>query len=191
VSLQTKQLMNITVENEQLKQEVMNLKQVIEKLTEDIGRYQIGTPLCPVELTMTNFEQHKKDGDKWYSPPFYTHTKGYKMCLLVYAGGNGGGVNTHVSVFLLLMKGEYDDQLKWPLGDIFTIQLLSQDGEEGQCLKIVVSNIDGYSRVVDGERSRAQLQTGKGQQLFIAHTELIPKYLQNNRLKFYIEVMQR
>ena len=77
----------------------------------DINAYQIGTPLRPVEITMPDYEQHLKDDDKWYSPPFYTHPKGYKMCFYVYAGGNGDGASTHISTFLMLiiMKGRYDE----------------------------------------------------------------------------------
>ena len=59
--------------------------------------------VLPTERTMTNFEQHKIDSDQWYSPPFYTHPQGYKMCLKVYANGSGKGKGTHVSVYGYLM----------------------------------------------------------------------------------------
>ena len=36
------------------------------------------------------------------------------MCLAVYANGVGEGAGTHVFLSLLLLRGEYDDQLKWP-----------------------------------------------------------------------------
>ena len=62
------------------------LKQQVEKLTRDLSAYEIGTPLCPVEFTMTDFEQHKRDDDRWYSPPFYTQPKGYKMCQVTKCG---------------------------------------------------------------------------------------------------------
>ena len=39
--------------------------------------------IIPIELSMTEFKKHKRDGGKWYSEPFYTHPKGYKMCLRV------------------------------------------------------------------------------------------------------------
>ena len=196
VSLQTKQLMDLTVENEQLKQlkqEVTNLKeenkqlkQTVEKLTKDIERYQIGTPLCPIELTMTNFEQHKEDGDEWYSPPFYTHPKGYKMCTLVYAGAVGDDANVYVSLYLKLMKGEYDDQLKWPLRGIFEVQLLSQNGEERLWVRTVTYDRrtpDKYCvRVVDEKVT----DVGFGMFKFIRHSKLKPVYLQNDCLKFHI-----
>ncbi len=140
---------------------------------------------------MTNFEQHKRDHDKWFSPPFYTHPKGYKMCLYVYAAG-GAGVNAHVSPFLMLMRGQCDDQLEWPLRGTFSVQLLSQNGDEGHDNdnNIVVeipfddNTRDLYcSRVVDADLHGY----GWGCPTFIAHTKLKPRYLQDDCLKFYIK----
>ena len=42
-----------------------------------------------------------------YSPPFYTGRNGYKMCIRAYLNGDGIGYNTHVSIFFVLMKGEF------------------------------------------------------------------------------------
>ena len=80
---------------------------------------------------MINFEKHKKVGDNWYSPPFYFHIGGYKMCLRVYANGTDSDGATHVPVFRYLNRGEYDDQLKWPFRGAITIQLLNQSRDEG------------------------------------------------------------
>ena len=48
------------------------------------------------------------------------------MCLRVDANGNGKGAGTHVSAFMYLMRGEHDDQLKWPFQGDITVQLLNQ-----------------------------------------------------------------
>ena len=69
---------------------------------------QIGM-LPPVRLTMTNYEEMKKSNQQWYSPPFYTHSGGYKMRLNVVANGCGAGKGTYVSVYAYLMRGEFDD----------------------------------------------------------------------------------
>ena len=66
----------------------------------------------PLTIRMANFSHYKRSGKVWYSPPFY-YGDGYKMQLAVYANGTGAGAGTHVSIVLLRMKGEYDDQLKW------------------------------------------------------------------------------
>ena len=80
----------------------------------------------PPVFKMSQFSQLKGNNDEWYSPGFYTHTCGYKMCLSVDANGYGDGKGTHVSVFLVLMKGENDDALTWPIKYKCTITLLNQ-----------------------------------------------------------------
>ena len=49
-----------------------------------------------------------------YSPPFFTSLHGYRMCLRLYLDGDGQGKGTHVSLFLVIMKSDYDDLLLWP-----------------------------------------------------------------------------
>ena len=66
-----------------------------------------------VILPMRSFSKYRCSGKVWHSPPFY-YREGYKMCLAVYANGVETGTGTHVSVAILHIKGEYDDQLKWP-----------------------------------------------------------------------------
>ena len=70
----------------------------------------------PLTIRMTNFSHYKQSGKVWYSPPFY-YGDGYKMQLAVYANGTGAGAGTHVSIVLLRMKGEHDDQLRWTEDD--------------------------------------------------------------------------
>ena len=66
----------------------------------------------PLPIRMTNFSHYQQSGKVWHSPPFY-YTAGHKMQLAVYANGTGAGAGTHVSIVLLRMKGEDDDQLPW------------------------------------------------------------------------------
>ena len=68
--------------------------------------------LVPVSFTMTGFQQKKSSNSSWYSPSFYTHPHGYKICLRVDANGYGVRKNSHVSVYLYMMRGEYDESLK-------------------------------------------------------------------------------
>ena len=39
---------------------------------------------------------------------------GYKMCARIYLNGDGMGKGTHVSLFFVIMRGQYDALLKWP-----------------------------------------------------------------------------
>ena len=87
--------------------------------------------ISPPDMVMTDFEEQKKAGNTWFSPPFYSHIGGYKMCLRVNANGHSDGKGTHITVGFHLMQGEYDDQLKWPFCGDITIQLLNQRRDEG------------------------------------------------------------
>ncbi|AXN91129.1 putative TRAF-like protein [Namao virus] len=48
------------------------------------------------------------------SEPFFINKFGYKYILKAYMAGDGMGANTHLSVFMALMKGPYDAILQWP-----------------------------------------------------------------------------
>jgi len=85
-----------------------------------------GEEICPVTIKVSKFENKKKNEVKWCSDGFYTQNRGYKMCLRVIAGGAGSGKGSHLSVFLYLMKGQYDTQLDWPLKGEFEMMLLNQ-----------------------------------------------------------------
>jgi len=63
-----------------------------------------------------------------YSPSFYTARTGYKMCMRAYLNGDGIGKGSHVSLFWVLMRGDFDDLLQWPLDSRVTIKILDQDG---------------------------------------------------------------
>ena len=73
--------------------------------------------------------QEAKDGktSSLYSPPFYTSPHGYRLCLRAYLNGDGSGKNTHVSLFVVIMKGEFDDLLSWPFRHRVTLSLLNQE----------------------------------------------------------------
>ena len=67
-----------------------------------------------------------------YSPPFYTDATGYKLALRMYLNGDGLGKNSHLSVFLIVMKGEYDPLLQWPMDKVITLTLLDQNPDHTQ-----------------------------------------------------------
>ncbi|XP_064385186.1 TNF receptor-associated factor 4-like [Halichondria panicea] len=179
-----------------LQTKVITLEEEKQLLTTNGGKQQVQPapcttiPLGPPVLTMTNFQQHKRDDDEWLSPPVYTHHPGYKICLKVYANGYGTSKGTHVTVGVFFMRGEFDDSLKWPFRGVISYQLLDQ--VNGKDHEIDISIYDDYmlneycTRVTEGERSKR----GWGKQKFIAHSELEPKYLRNDTLLFQIHKVE-
>ena len=138
------------------------------------------------EFTMTKFEEYQYDGDDWYSSHFYTHPNGYKMCLWVHANGYGHYQGTHLSVYVFLMRGEFDNQLKWPFRGKITVKLVNQEEDKDHVVKMIDftdSRVQiSHERVREGEYG-----SGMGYGQFLSHTELQPKYLKNDCIKFCIK----
>ena len=90
-------------------------------------RPTINVPDCtvPCYIALDNFTQRKKNNDDWYSQPFYYSPRGYKMRLNVLANGYGSGKGTHVSIFVQILKGEYDDTLTWPYKGDVTFEIIN------------------------------------------------------------------
>ncbi|KAJ7384289.1 TNF receptor-associated factor 3 [Desmophyllum pertusum] len=63
-----------------------------------------------------------------YSPPFYTSRYGYKLCARAYLNGDGPmGKGKYLSLFIVLMRGEYDGLLSWPFQNKITMKLVDQE----------------------------------------------------------------
>ena len=50
-----------------------------------------------------------------HSAPYYTKQYEYKMLTTLYLDGNGIGGGNHISIFVNLMKSEFDELLQWPV----------------------------------------------------------------------------
>ena len=146
--------------------------------------------LVPLQFTMRDFEKHKAADEKWYSEPFYTHPRGYKMCLRVDANGYKQRAHrTHVSVFVYLMRGMFDEDAKWPALCDITIELLNWNEDEGYCREFlfgdgVLEDNDAF-RVTKGERA----VRGWGIPTFISHAELYSRrddFISNSSIRFRI-----
>ena len=144
---------SLKAENRILKTELepmQQLQQLLKTAPPIVNSRPLG-PLEPPVLTMTNFQQHKRDYDQWYSPPVYTHYKGYKICLRVDANGSNFGKGTHVSVYVFFMRGEFDDSLKWPFRGAISVQLLDQ--VNGKDHETYTTPNGSCARVTEGEKS--------------------------------------
>ena len=79
------------------------------------------------ELTRRYREARTGKTVSLYSPPFYTSNHGYRLCLRCYLFGDGSGKGSHISLFVVIMKSEYDDLLTWPFKHRVSLSLISLD----------------------------------------------------------------
>ena len=140
---------------------------------------------------MYNFSEHKRVGDQWMSPEFYSGPGGYKLKLGVNANGYSYGTGTHVAVTMYLMKGEYDKSLKWPFNSEITIQLLNWREDKGH----VEKTIDHYNASLKCRTRVTQGDTAPGGKCipdFMSHSDLEYnanyniEYINNDKLCFVI-----
>ncbi|XP_076803008.1 TNF receptor-associated factor 6-like [Clavelina lepadiformis] len=61
-----------------------------------------------------------------HSPGFYTSPQGYRMCIRANLDGVENAQGTHLSLFVHIMKGEYDDFLTWPFYGTITLTIINQ-----------------------------------------------------------------
>lgn len=101
---------------EGLQAQVTGLRCELEKTHASLAQqcYSIQTRVgvFPVEFTMEGFSQHEALGREWQSPAFYSHLEGYRLCLVINPKGEGRDNEACVNVFVCVMCGEYDKQLK-------------------------------------------------------------------------------
>ena len=150
-----------------------------------------------VMLRLTEFKRFKSEKKVFHSAPFYSSLNGYKMCIRVFANGAGDGKGSHVSVFSVIMKGEYDDNLTWPFTGTVTIQLLNQledNNHHERQLKYRQDQVCS-KRVLDDQIKIGELRDW-GKFKFISHDSLDYQpaincqYLKDDSLIFrvYIEI---
>ena len=129
----------------------------------------------------------------WQSKPFYTHAHGYKLSLHVAPNGLRNAKGTHVSLFIYLMKGEFDEDLHWPMRENVDIYLIDHkfrseafaDNIAWQTIKFDEKSDGYFARVTDGEKS----ECGWGKEKFIPHSSMDPKYLKNGCLHFQLSII--
>ena len=135
----------------------------------DVMYTNSSTPPCT--RTLYGYTAYKKTNSEWWSLPFYSRDKGYKLQLRVNANGVLSGKETHLSLFVSLLKGEYDDQLQWPFNANITVQLLNWSGNNGHKENTIphhTASLKYRTRVIEGDTAPG----GKGNPKFISHSVL-------------------
>ena len=103
------------------------------------------------------------------SSPFYRY--GYKCKLNVSPNGEDFAENTHLSVYLIIMKGEYDASLTWPFHKKVTFTLIDQQ-ENANDRKNIVMSFTSDSKCRNFERPVTEENIGMGFGIFVSHEEL-------------------
>ena len=138
---------------------------------------------------VNNFTHLKSTNQIHYSPPFYSHPGGYKLCVAVHTNGTTAGHGSHLSLVVHVMHGENDRNLPWPFTGELVVELLNQDEDKyhyKKHLKFPSKLCDENTRVMTGNRN----QSGFGYPKYIPHHVLQenvrPSYMANDTLFFRV-----
>ena len=118
------------------------------------------------------FSQRKADAENGkytsiFSPPFYSGRYGYKMCLRLYIMGDGIGKGTHLSLFFVVMRGEFDNILQWPFTHKVTFKLINQAGGRD-----IVDTFQPDPMSSSFRKPKSDMNIASGCPCFVSHTEL-------------------
>ena len=103
-----------------------------------------------------------------HSAPSFTDKYGYKFCARLYLNGDGMGKGTHVSLFFVLMKSEFDSLLPWPFSKTVTFTLLNQDNSE----KNVKESFNADVKSSSFKRPTKHMNIASGCPFFVAQEKL-------------------
>ena len=108
---------------------------VLQDMEEFVRQQQLSTYDGTLLWKITEVARRRNDAlsgrqTSIYSPCFYTSRHGYKMCARLYFNGDGMGRGTHLSLFFVIMRGDFDALLRWPFRQKVTMMLLDQDNVE-------------------------------------------------------------
>ena len=121
---------------------------------------------------ISQFGQRKADAENGrstslFSQPFYSGRHGYKMCLRLYIMGDGIGKGTHLSLFFVVMCGEFDNILQWPFTHKVTFKLINQAGGED-----IVDTFKPDPMSNSFRKPISDMNISSGCPRFVSHTEL-------------------
>ena len=102
-----------------------------------------------------------------FSLPFFSGRYGYKICLKLYILGDGIGKNTHMSLFFVIMKGDFDNILKWPFTSKVTFKLINQTGNRD-----IIDTFQPDPMSSSFQKPKSDMNIASGCPRFASNTEL-------------------
>ena len=151
----------------------------------EYGGHNMLIPYTPVILEMLSFTEKIESKQDWFSSSFLAFEGGYRIRLMARINGD----NTHVSVYLQLLKGPYDEILQqsghFPMYGYFIVELLHKAIDISHHIRVI--NPDGRScsdctnRVTENIGSR-----WLGISNFASIKSINNHYLNNDSLQFKV-----
>ena len=152
-------------------------EEIIRKLEKKVTALENKLLRCSEEHTwkISGFSEilrqaKTEEKNKIDSTPFYTAQNGYKYKLRLYPNGRSFGKNTHLSIYFILMKGEYDPILPWPFHKEVTFTLIDQQENQNDQDNVIRSFSEATNKTWNVRPDTEN--PGNGFNQFVSHTKL-------------------
>lgn len=96
---------------------------------------------------------------------------GYKCKLRLYPNGSSTGKGNHLSIFMMIMRGEYDATLNWPFQKKVTFKLIDQQ-ENASDRQNIVRSFTGDPELEHYARPLTDQNSSRGYNQFVSHEKL-------------------
>ena len=121
--------------------------------------------------------------EKIESDPFYTSEGGYKVRLCLYPNGFSEGKNTHLLIYLRVMKGDFDSILKWPFAKRVTLTLIDQQENANDRKNFTVTILGNQEQHIWNMRPLGEFNSLGGIPQFVSHDVLMKRcYVQDDTI---------
>ncbi|XP_066451706.1 TNF receptor-associated factor 5 isoform X2 [Eleutherodactylus coqui] len=122
---------------------------------------------------ITDYERKKKEAVEGrvvsiYSQHFYTSRCGYRLCARAYLNGDGSGKGSFLSLYFVVMRGEFDSLLSWPFKQKVTLMLIDQSGKKNHIIDVFKADPHSSSF----KRPEGEMNIASGCPRFVSHTQL-------------------
>ncbi|XP_023686168.2 TNF receptor-associated factor 5 [Paramormyrops kingsleyae] len=119
-----------------------------------------------------DYQKKKKEtaaeGRALFSSPFYTSRSGYKLSARAYLNGDGSGRGTHLSLYVVLMRGDFDALLPWPFQQSVALTVMDQSGSRKDVTTVFKPDPNSSSF----HRPTSDMNVATGFPSFVSHAEL-------------------
>ncbi|ELV12939.1 TNF receptor-associated factor 5 [Tupaia chinensis] len=112
---------------------------------------------------VTDYKMKKKE-----AVDGHTVRCGYRLCARAYLNGDGSGKGTHLSLYFVVMRGEFDSLLQWPFRQRVTLMLLDQSGKRNHIVETFRADPNSSSF----KRPDGEMNIASGCPRFVAHSTL-------------------
>ncbi|RLV92294.1 hypothetical protein DV515_00013839 [Chloebia gouldiae] len=179
------------------RQEILELRRDVEELSVSSD----GTLIWKIADYARKLQEAKaRSNYEFFSPPFYTHKYGYKLQVSAFLNGNGSGESSHLSVYIRVLPGEYDNLLEWPFSYRVTFSLLDQSDPSLSKPQHITEtfhpdpNWKNFQKPGASRSSLDESTLGFGYPKFISHEDIRKRnYVRDNAIfiKASVEIPQK